>query len=69
MAILSAGVISFRTLSTIFLTSMVMDQNMKRIVSELLNAERRLIQIAAFSPSVKNVKRRPRTIKSGAPGG
>ena len=46
-----------------------MVQNKKRMVKELLSAERTLMEVAAYSIGTKAEKRRPRIMKKGAPGG
>ena len=69
MAILSPNVKTLRSFNVIFLINMVNVQNMKSIVPELLSADNLLIQMATFSGAAKNENKRPKTIKSGAPGG
>jgi hypothetical protein len=48
---------------------MVKDQNIKRIVKELENADRALIKYATLSGAAKKENIRPRSIYNGAPGG
>jgi len=52
-------------------TSLVMVQNRNRIVKALAKAESMFTIMATFevSPPAKRVKKRPRSMKNGAPGG
>ena len=69
MAILSESSSVSLACRTIFFSNMVKDQNIKRSVKELENADRALIKYATLSGAAKKENIRPRSIYNGAPGG
>jgi len=70
MVMTSPVVILAASLGTILRARWVMDQNKKRMVRALNNADMVLIMAATFSgPPAKLAKKRPNNMKKGAPGG